>query len=260
MKRLISLLRRLRGPDGCPWDRAQTSRSLSPFLLEETYELLDAISQCDEAGIREELGDVLLHIAFQAELAEERGAFTFDDVVRHIVAKITSRHDHILRGPPDDAATWETNKLKERGGSSIMDGIPRSLPALLRAWRCQQRAAEVGFDWPTARERWAKVREELEELDDAVHRGQRGDIASELGDLLFALVGFGRHMGLVAEDALHEAVVRFSTRFTQMEQLLSKRGISLAAAGLAEMEAAWEEAKARERDAAAACSEGPLVS
>jgi MazG family protein len=256
MERLIALLRRLRGPDGCPWDQAQTSQSLAPFLLEETYELLDAISQGDDGGIREELGDVLLHIAFQAELAEERGTFSLDDVVRHIVAKIASRHNHILEGcRRDDGATWETNKLKERGGSSIMEGIPRSLPALLRAWRCQQRAAEVGFDWPTPEARWAKVREEVAELEEAVRRGHQEHVAAELGDLLFSLVSYGRHMGLVAEDTLHDAVRRFSTRFGQMERFLSQRGIPIAAAGLVEMEAAWEEVKASERDVSAGYSE-----
>ncbi|MCU0611964.1 MAG: nucleoside triphosphate pyrophosphohydrolase [Candidatus Eisenbacteria bacterium] len=254
----MTLIRRLRGPEGCPWDRAQTSRSLAPFLLEEAYELVDAITHEDDQSIREELGDILLHIVFQAELARERGAFCLDDVIAQIVAKISARHAHLLDGQePEPAATWETRKLREQGRTSIMEGVPRSLPALLRAWRCQQRAAEVGFDWPTAAARWAKVLEELRELEEAVERDDLDETAAELGDLLFALVAYGRHLNLVAEEALHGAVTRFSGRFAKMEGLLAERGTRLSVARLSDMEEAWKEVKDRERSAVEDCRGGP---
>ncbi len=248
MHRLIDLLRRLRGPDGCPWDRAQTSQSLAPFLLEETYELLEAISRADDAGIREELGDLLLHVAFQAELARERGAFTFDDVVRHIVDKLSARHAHLLGGVGEAAETWETRKARQRGSSSILDGVTKALPALSRAWRCQQRAAEVGFEWPTVQAHWAKVMEEVGELEAAVRHGRQEEIATELGHTLFVLVGLGRHVGLVAEDVLHEAVTTFTERFAAMEHLLAERGIALKEAGLEVLMDAWDEVKRRGRE------------
>lgn len=258
MERLTALLHRLRGPAGCPWDRAQTSSSLAPFLLEETYELLEAIGENNMAGVREELGDVLLHVAFQAVIAEEQSAFTLNDVIEDIVAKITSRHTHVLLGRPhDESATWETRKAKERGAASIMAGIPRTLPALLRAWRCQQRAAEVGFDWPSIEARWAKVVEEAAELEDAIRGNAAGTAADEMGDLLFAVVSLGRHLGVSAEDSLHAAVTRFASRFARMEQLLSRRGIALAEATLPQMEAAWEEVKAAERIATEGSSADP---
>ncbi|MBN1426063.1 nucleoside triphosphate pyrophosphohydrolase [Candidatus Fermentibacteria bacterium] len=244
MERLISLLKRLRGPDGCPWDRAQTSVSLAPFLLEETYELLEAISQSDDSRIMEELGDLLLHIVFQAQLAQDRGSFGLEEVIGRITDKLATRHAHILiDAPANPATTWETRKLQERGRTSLMDGIPRSLPALLRAWRCQQRAAEVGFDWPTVEARWEKVKEEVGELEAAMGDADAAAVADELGDLFFALVSFGRHIDLVAEDVLHKAVTRFSMRFADMERLLAERGIPVGAAGLAEMEVAWREVK-----------------
>jgi tetrapyrrole methylase family protein/MazG family protein len=255
MDDLIYLLRKLRAPGGCPWDRAQTSQSLAPFFLEEAYELLEAIQEADDARIREELGDLLLHILFQAHLAEERGAFSWDDVVRGITGKISSRHAHILSEPvavenrdrvPE---TWETAKLAEEGRQSLLDGIPTSLPALLRAWRCQQRAAEVGFDWPDAASVWDKVHEELAELKNAVASSDQVEIAAEFGDLLFALVSYGRHLGIVAEEALHAGIGRFASRFRAMEELLDQRGIPLGAASLEQMDAVWEEIKTRERNA-----------
>jgi MazG family protein len=255
MDDLISLLRKLRAPDGCPWDRAQSPQSLAPFFLEEAYELLEAIQKNDNARIREELGDLLLHILFQAHLAEDRGAFSWDDVIEGISGKIRSRHAHILSGSDSSggrneaSGTWETAKLKEEGRDSLLDGIPNAFPALLRAWRCQQRAAEVQFDWPDATSVWEKVQEELSELQDAVATGDERKIAAEFGDLLFALVSYGRHLGIVAEEALHSGIGRFGERFRAMEQLLDQRGIPLGTASLEQMDEVWEEIKHRERNA-----------
>ena len=260
MDDLISLLRKLRAPDGCPWDRAQSPESLAPFFLEEAYELLEAIQAQDNARIREELGDLLLHILFQAHLAEDRGAFSWDDVVEGITRKISSRHAHILspkggsHEPGEDPGSWETAKLAEEGRNSLLDGIPTSLPALLRAWRCQQRAAEVRFDWPDAPAVWGKVEEELTELQEAVASCHEEKIVAEFGDLLFALVSYGRHLGIVAEEALHFGIGRFAKRFRAMEKLLEQRGLPLGTASLEQMDQIWEEIKARERNAEGECT------
>ncbi len=250
MERLENLLRKLRSPDGCPWDRAQTPQSLIPFLVEEVHELVDAITTQDESRIREELGDILLHLLFQVQLAEERGAFAWGDVVTGICEKMESRHRHILNGDgPSDRSgeTWETSKRKEKDRDSLLDGIPGTLPALLRSWRVQQRAAEVGFDWPDAASVWEKVHEEMAELEQEFAAEDSTRIADELGDLLFVLVSFGRHHGLVAENVLQSAMARFSRRFREMERELAQRGSPIGTVPLAVMDAMWEKIKSAEK-------------
>jgi len=249
MEELYSLIRKLRGPSGCPWDRAQDSKSLAPFLLEEAYETSDAIYDEDEDRLKEELGDLLLHLIFQAQLAEERHAFRWEDIVSGITDKMIRRHASVLNGEangeqPED---WEIRKKEEKGRKSLLDGIPRVLPALLRAWRIQQRAAEVGFDWPDSDAVWEKVLEEIEEVQEEIENGDMERLDSEIGDLLFAIVSFARHNGLEAESVLRRGIERFTRRFQAMEQELDQSTSPLGTVSLDEMDTIWEKVKAHER-------------
>ncbi len=244
---------RLRAPDGCPWDREQDLDSLRSFLIEESYEVLDAIERRDPKSLQEELGDVLFQIVFQCQVAAEKGWFDIDDVIDGIGRKITRRHPHVFGSekadtPAEVVATWERVKKEEKSRAnksqpSALDGLPRSLPALLAAQRLSERAARVGFDWRDASEVIPKVAEELEELRLALGSGERPEIEWELGDLLFALTNLCRHLDLGAEDLLRACNVRFDARFRLVEKLGRERGIDLAAADIETIESLWREAK-----------------
>ncbi len=251
---LCRLMARLRGPQGCPWDRQQTLASLKPYLLEETYETLDAIDAGEPEAHREELGDLLLQVVFQAQIRHEQGHFDAAAVARAITDKLWRRHPHVFgdaqASDADGAlATWEAQKAAERAaGQSALDSIPRALPALLRAQRTGEKAAAVGFDWQSAAEVLPKVDEELAELRQAMRRGHAREIEEELGDLLFAIVNLARHLHLDAESALHKATEKFGKRFRQVERGLRERQRSGMQTTLDQLEALWEEAKAHSKD------------
>lgn len=264
--RLVSVMRTLRGPQGCPWDREQTLRSLRPFVLEETYELLEALDRGDLTALGEELGDVLYEAVFLAQIAEESGAFAIGDAIQAITDKLIRRHPHVFTAdgrPLADAREdmtsqavvqkWEDLKARERqdtgaGDTGILSGVPRTLPALVRAYELSARAAAVGFDWIAPDEVVAKIEEEVAELK-AVLAGESADEKrreEELGDALFALTNLARKLGVEPEAALRMATDKFQRRFERMEGAAADRGRSLRAMGLEEMERFWEEIKRSE--------------
>jgi MazG family protein len=253
---LLAIMTRLRGPDGCPWDRAQTPASLKPYLIEEAYEVLEAIEARTPASLEEELGDVLLQVVFHAQIATERGDFTITDVLGRLNKKLIGRHPHVFgsasAGTPDEVlAQWEVIKSQEAEQAgrrrSVVDGVPRALPALLRAQRLQGKAARVNFDWPDAVAAWTKVEEETREAAQALESGDRERLGEELGDLMFSLVNVARLASLDAEDVLQAANEKFRRRFTEMEADLVARGASVHTASTETLEQAWEASKARER-------------
>ncbi|BDG08281.1 nucleoside triphosphate pyrophosphohydrolase [Anaeromyxobacter paludicola] len=252
MERLLGIMSRLRGPGGCPWDREQTMDSLRPYVLEETYEVLEAMQSGDPRAHCEELGDLLLQIVFQAELASEQRQFDFADVAEAISQKLVYRHPHVFGGAEvkDSAAVlqqWAALKRKEKqargGGKSVLEGVPRELPSLARAERLTEKASRIGFDWPEVAGARAKVDEELAELDEALAGDDRRRVEEELGDVLFALANVARKLSIPPEEALRGAVDRFVARFQYIEEELERRGIPHAGASLEEMEALWQEAK-----------------
>ena len=258
IERLLAIMARLRAPDGCPWDLEQTLETLRPYVLEETYEVLEAIDAGDVPAHREELGDLLLQIVFQCRLREEDGAFAFGDVADAISDKLISRHPHVFGdGKVKDAegvlrqwaALKREEKRKKGGGLSALEGVPRELPALARADRLTEKASRVGFDWPDAAGARAKVAEELGELDDAIASGRRADVEHGLGDTLFALANLARKLGVAPEEALRGTVGRFISRFTHVEQELTRRGVAPGQASLEEMDRLWDEAKILEDQA-----------
>jgi tetrapyrrole methylase family protein / MazG family protein len=257
---LLEIMRRLRSPDGCPWDREQTRASLKAYLIEEAYEVLEALDADDPSALAEELGDLLLQVVFHAQVAAELGEFAMADVLRRLVDKLVTRHPHVFGdtrvGTPAEAlAQWEAIKSRQapavRGRRSVLDGVPRALPALLRAQRLASKAARVQFDWPDATAAWEKVEEEMRETADALASGDRTRLREEIGDALFALVNVARLSGIDAEDALQGANEKFRGRFTAMEADLAARGTSVHEAPPEELEQAWEATKARERSSAA---------
>jgi len=249
LERLMALMARLRGPEGCPWDREQTMRSLRPFILEEAYELVEAINVGDTKSIREELGDLLLEVVFVNQIAAERKLFGMDEVIRGIHDKLVRRHPHVFeteRVSTADKALerWEEIKEREKGKrSSILDRVPRSLAALARAQKISLRAAKAGFDWKSAEEVKAKVAEEVEELNKAVASGSSAAVEEEIGDILFALVNLARHLDVDAEVALSAAIEKFSERFRFLESALQTQGRSVSDAGMEELDGLWEKAK-----------------
>jgi MazG family protein len=232
LARLVGVMRRLLGPGGCPWDREQTYETLRKYVLEEACEVIDAIDSNDRGALREELGDLLLQVVFQAELGRREGSFAIDDVIEGIVAKLVYRHPHVFAeahphadGELATAAdadavlrNWEKLKVREKGRRGLLAGLPRSMPALTRAQRIGEKVARVGFDWENAQGSRVKVSEELQELDAAVLAGSESAIEEELGDLLFALVNLSRHLEVDAEGALRRASDKFTRRFEHVEK------------------------------------------
>jgi tetrapyrrole methylase family protein / MazG family protein len=256
IERLLAIMQRLRDPGGCPWDREQTLASLRPYVLEETYEVLEAIDDGDAAAHREELGDLLLQIVFQAKLRQETGDFEFADVADAISDKLVSRHPHVfgdslVKDADGVLAQWAALKREEKrkkgGGQSVLEGVPREMPALARADRLTEKASRIGFDWPDAAGARAKVAEELNELDEAIASKNPVDIEHELGDALFALANLARKLKVAPEEALRGTLARFVDRFTHVEGELEKRGIPHGGASLEEMNVLWDAAKSLER-------------
>jgi MazG family protein len=255
VERLLSIMDKLRDPGGCPWDREQTLRTLTPYLLEEAHEVIEAIEAGDAAHHREELGDLLFQVVFQARIAREEGKFDFASVCDAISEKLTRRHPHVfgevtVSGSKEVVKNWERIKAderKEKGQAprSAIGGVPVSLPALVRAERLTEKAAAVGFDWPDAQSVLAKVREELAELEEAMAGGERDRVEAELGDLLFAVANLGRWVKVHPEEALRGTLRRFGSRFHHIEDKLRERGKSPRESTLAEMDALWNEAKRR---------------
>ncbi|HKQ68027.1 MAG TPA: nucleoside triphosphate pyrophosphohydrolase [Polyangiaceae bacterium] len=254
--RLVEIMQRLLSPDGCPWDREQDPMTLRRYVLEEACEVIDAIESGDRAAMREELGDLLLQVVFLGELMRKEGAFGPDDIVAAITEKLVRRHPHVfgevsVSGSSEVLSNWEKIKAAEKKGRGVLDGVPRSLPALNRAQRVGEKVQRVGFDWPDARGSRAKVAEEMGELDRAIGEGDKAHIEAELGDVLFALVNLARHVGVDAEGALRGTIEKFQRRFAHVEARVKERhgGWPGSASGplpLEELDGYWDEAKRRE--------------
>ena len=251
MDRLRAIMARLRGPDGCPWDREQTLESLGTFVIEEAYEVLEAIASGVPGDLRDELGDLLFQIVFQARVAEERGEFDLEEVMRAIGDKIVRRHPHVfgdgrLSTADQVLAQWERIKVEERRGApddSLFSGVPPRLPALLKALRISTKAGRVGFDWPDAAQLLAKVDEEIAEAREALGRHDRAAIEEELGDLLFTIANVARQAGVDPEAALQSANRKFQVRFRYVEDRLKDEGLVPAPENRTRMEELWSEAK-----------------
>jgi MazG family protein len=257
--RLVAIMDRLRDPGGCPWDREQTVQTLAPYFLEEAYEVVDAIGDGSPEKLCEELGDLLLQIVFVARIARERGWFDLDRVCDGISEKMVRRHPHVFGDREvSDAAevlrNWETIKRDERSASaesSVLDGVPGSLPALLKAFRMTEKAAAVGFDWRRPDDVMDKMREEVAELEAELEAGDRaaaGRVRAEMGDVLFVIANLARHLGVEPETALQGTNATFMRRFRAMERLARRRGRDFRDMDLAEQDALWNEVKEEERD------------
>ncbi|MGZ9815016.1 bifunctional methyltransferase/pyrophosphohydrolase YabN [Peribacillus simplex] len=255
--KLRQIIAELRGPDGCPWDKKQTHESLKKYLIEEAYELIDSIDEEDDEGMVGELGDVLLQVMLHSQIGEDEGMFTIDDVIEGITAKMIRRHPHVfgnveVEGEEDVLVNWQKIKEDEKGSEtkalkSILDGIEKSLPNLLRAEEYQKRAAKVGFDWDEVSEAWKKVREEVQELEEEILSPNRDveRIKSELGDLFFALVNISRYYDIQAEEAVYKANQKFHQRFTYIEECIQRADKKFEDYTLEELDSYWDEAKAK---------------
>ena len=253
---LLSLMARLRAEDGCPWDREQTPTSLRPHVIEEAYEVVHAIDEGSRDHLVEELGDLLLQVVFQAQIGEERGEFTMEDVIARLCDKMTRRHPHVfgstrVADSREALAQWDRIKQQEAGddsrAGSVLDGVPASLPALLRAQRLQGKASRVGFDWPGWRDAWGKVGEEVREVQEALTAQDDGRVAEELGDLLFSIVNVARLREMDAEDCLRRASEKFTRRFGKVETEMKAGGLTLGEVSAEDLDRAWETVKAQER-------------
>ena len=252
---MVELMARLRAPDGCPWDRAQDARSLRTYLLEETYEVLDAIDCGNPENLKEELGDLLLQVLFHAQIAREEGSFAIDDVVTHLHEKLVRRHPHVFgdaqaNNPEEVLANWEAQKVAERKengqgteSDSHLSGVSHNLPALLEAYQLTRKAAQMGFDWEQPEDVLGKVQEETQELREALAAGDADRIESEAGDLLFAAMNAARSAGVDPEIALRRTNRKFIARFESMERELARQGKKLGEVKLRELDALWEKSK-----------------
>jgi tetrapyrrole methylase family protein/MazG family protein len=248
LERLRRIMARLRAEDGCHWDLSQTHKSLMPYLIEETYEVVEAIEADTAPTLKEELGDLILQIFFHAQIAEEAGNFTIDDVASDICDKLIRRHPHIfgekknLR-PNEVRDQWEKIKVESNEKDSVLSGVPKSMPALLLAYRVGEKAGGVGFDWEDPRDIFNKLKEEMAEFETEFDSRDRERMTDELGDLMYALVNLARKIGVDPEHALRRTVQRFMERFSYIEESLKKRGRTFSETTLQEMEALWQESK-----------------
>jgi len=250
--RLVNIMDELR--EKCPWDRKQTIHSLRQLSIEELYELADAITEEDWKGIKEELGDLMLHILFYAKIGAEQNKFTLQDVLDGVAEKLIARHPHIygsadnngqlvsVNDEEDVKKNWEKLKLKE-GKQSVLSGVPKALPATVKAMRLQEKARQVGFEWDNRDQVWDKVEEEIAELKEAISLGDAGKTEEEFGDLVFSLVNYARFLQVDAENALEKTNKKFIRRFTQMEQVAASQNRMLADMSLTEMDAIWNSIK-----------------
>jgi tetrapyrrole methylase family protein/MazG family protein len=251
--RLVTIMKRLREPGGCPWDREQSHDSIKPYLIEEAYEVIEAIDRREDSELCSELGDLLLQVVFHAQMADERGAFSITDVVEAICEKMTRRHPHVfgtteVKDAEEVLQNWSRIKAEERrhlDDRSVLTGVPRAMPALLRAQRLGEKAARVGFDWDNAEQVLQKLEEELEELRSALRLGDSSAVQEELGDLMYSAANLARHVRIDAEDALTQTSDRFTRRFRYIEDQLAAAGKNIAETPLAEQEALWRKAKRR---------------
>ncbi len=259
IERLVEIMVRLRAPDGCPWDRVQDFRSIAPYTIEEACEVAEAIEQGDMAGLRDELGDLLLQVVYHARMAEEAGEFGFDDVVRAVSDKMLSRHPHVFGDTPGgpraraEDVDWEAMKAAERAQrgehrDSVLDGVPVTLAGLTRALKLTRRAATVGFDWTDPKDVLSKLTEEAAELVDEIDADDTERMEEEYGDLLFVLANLARHLKVDPEAAMRRANTKFERRFRGVEALLKADGRSPEQATLAEMDALWDQVKAMEKE------------
>jgi XTP/dITP diphosphohydrolase len=244
-QRLITIMDELR--EKCPWDKKQTLESLRTLTIEETYELADAITNKDWKGIKEELGDILLHIIFYAKIGDEENAFTIDEMINGVCDKLIHRHPHIYGNViANDEETvkqnWEKLKLKE-GKTSVLAGVPKALPATVKAIRLQEKAKQVGFEWEEKAQVWDKVLEEMEELKEAEVIGEKSKIESEFGDLIFSLINYARFLQVDAETALEKTNLKFLNRFNAMEEKIKQQGKDISAMSLIELDAVWNSVK-----------------
>jgi nucleoside triphosphate diphosphatase len=262
LPRLLAIMAQLRDPErGCPWDREQSYATIAPYTIEEAYEVAEAIEQNDRASLKDELGDLLFQVVFHARMAEEEGAFAFDDVVAAISDKMVRRHPHVfgdvaIVSPAAQTLAWEELKSAERSAKagserapSALDGVGVALPALTRALKIQNRAARVGFDWPDVTPVFVKIAEEIAELQNELPAAVPERLEDEMGDLLFAVANLSRHLKVDPETALRRATLKFERRFRRVETLLAVAGKAAGAASLDEMEERWVEVKAEERAA-----------
>ncbi|MCJ7812546.1 nucleoside triphosphate pyrophosphohydrolase [bacterium] len=249
-QKLVDIMASLRSSDGCPWDKEQTHQTLKPYLIEETYEVLDSIEKDDMDGLQEELGDLLLQVIFHAQLAKEKKRFTILDVLQSINRKLINRHPHVfgqneIKTANEQRIHWEHMKKQERNGS-LIDGVPKHVPALLRAHRIQQKASTVGFDWEVKDQVWEKVKEEIEELNTVIKSKKQNCIQEEFGDLLFSLVNLSRFIHVNPEEALGQAIDKFIRRFQKLEKTMEEEGKHLKDATLEEMDKVWNRIKNRD--------------
>ena len=248
-QKLLDIMSALRSENGCPWDKEQTRESLKPFLIEETYEVLEALDEGDPRKIKEELGDLLFQIVFHCQLAKENGEFDMDDVIKKISDKMIARHPHVFGEAQFETSEevlkqWEERKREEgKLRESILEGIPKELPSLLRAQRLQARAARVGFDWKRVEDVMEKLDEEIKEFRDALKSKEQKEIEDELGDVFFVLVNVSRFVGVNPEDALRKTISKFISRFRYIEMKARDTGKRLSDMTLEEMDALWDEAK-----------------
>jgi MazG family protein len=247
---LVKIMDELR--EKCPWDQKQTIQSLRHLTIEETYELADAITDNDWDGIKEELGDMLLHIVFYAKIGKEKGKFTLEEVIHGISEKLIRRHPHIygdvkVENDEDVRDNWEKLKLQE-GKKSILGGVPRGLPATVKAMRLQEKARNVGFEWENAKQVWKKVEEEIAELDEAILTADKDKMEDEFGDLIFSLINYARFLKIDAENALERTNIKFINRFKQMENKAIASGMELKDLSLEQMDEIWNSIKKQEKE------------
>ena len=249
--KLLDIVEKLRSPNGCPWDKEQTHESLLPYFLEEAYEVIESIEEKNWDNLNEELGDVMLHLALQAQISKEEERFSIADSLENINKKLIHRHPHVFgdiiaNNPHEVKKNWEDIKHQEKRRKSRLDGVPQSLPALTRAHRLQQKASHVGFDWDSLDMVWRKFYEEIDEVKTAYNLNNRISMEEEIGDLLFSVVNLARHMKLDSEDMLRRANKKFIKRFGAIEKDLTSRGKDISEATLDEMDAIWGKIKKEE--------------
>jgi len=253
LKKLVDIMSALRGETGCPWDKEQTHDSLKPFLLEETYEVLEALDERNPEKIKEELGDLLFQIIFHAQLAKEKKEFDISDVIDEISRKMLNRHPHVFgktkfKSREHFRKYWDEEKKREgKKRESILEGVPAALPSLLRAHKLQKRAARVGFDWEKTEDVFEKLEEEIEEFKEALKKKKQSEIEDELGDIFFMLVNISRFVGVNPEDALRKTISKFISRFRYIEMKAADKRKNLSDMTLREMDKLWDEAKKKEK-------------
>ena len=245
---LIDVLESLLAPGGCEWDRKQTHQSLVPYLLEETHEVIEAIEKGDMSSLKEELGDLMLHVLFQAKLAETEGHFNISDSLKDISEKLIRRHPQVFnddKSSSDNNLSWEQAKKKEKKRDSVLDGVPLSLPTLTRARRIQEKASSVGFDWKEIKPIWSKVHEEISELSEAITLEQKDKIQDEMGDVLFSVVNLARFLDIDPEASLRQTIRKFESRFKKVEKSF-ENSEQMSKASLDQMDKIWNQAKEEE--------------